>query len=286
MQLEQLNEPLQTVSLITKLSLQIGIAIGVVITIIYCGLIDYYPSGLTIGDTFFFITSSLGFTTIYTVTVLAFFCSGIFISPMLRWLQKLIVFIAVASGKKKTNDPWLNFPLLGIDMVGHCLIGLLIVLGILGSYGKDFDQAFSLTMVVLSMGIFYGFWHTKPKEIDTKEKERKAKLGLAFIIAIIPILLIEKKANIINHSMRIIGVRVESTTIQLPDKHAEFLSIHDIEADVTTKSGRSIYKDTTLLFNGIGEYSVVLIKGLKLYIPRKDLIIGTLEKEKTINNSA
>ncbi len=52
-----------------------GAVIGAILVIYYCGSINFYPSGLTIADTLFFLWVVVVFGFYYSVVAFAFFLS-------------------------------------------------------------------------------------------------------------------------------------------------------------------------------------------------------------------
>jgi Dolichyl-phosphate-mannose--protein O-mannosyl transferase len=56
----------------------VGAVMGAALVIAYCGSIDFYPSGLTIADTLFFIWVIVVFGVYYSVIVFGFFVASVF----------------------------------------------------------------------------------------------------------------------------------------------------------------------------------------------------------------
>src|SRR5690606_33052539 len=89
---ERLENQIRTVQSVVASCIQACIVLGVLVAIAYCGTIGYYPSGLTLGDSLFFIAASLAFAITYSLVVAALFAAGMTISPVLRWVQPLVLF--------------------------------------------------------------------------------------------------------------------------------------------------------------------------------------------------
>ena len=56
----------------------VGAVMGAALVIAYCGSINFYPSGLTIADTLFFIWVIVVFGFYYSLIVFGFFVASIF----------------------------------------------------------------------------------------------------------------------------------------------------------------------------------------------------------------
>lgn len=272
------DKSINSLSSIAKICIQTSVLLGVLVTITYCGIINHYPSGLTIGDSLFFIAASLAFAITYSIAVLAMFCAGVTISPFLRWIQPLIFIFLDLILKIKNKPKFLgrvNFPHLKIDSFAQVLVGLLLIVITVNEYSKDFDKAFAFTLTILLMGLIWGVWNTKPRrrEYDVKS-ERKLKFGLAIMTFLMPLLLIQSEGSFLNHSMGMIGVRAESSIIQLEKKYTDFLKVHSINPVKTTKDGEGIYEEVIILFRGIGTNVVIEIDGFNLSVPAKNIVIG------------
>lgn len=273
----ELTKHLEFASQTSKTVLQVGVCLGVLITITYCGKIDYYPAGLTIGDVLFFVTASLAFLFSYTLVVLILLCAGITFSPVLRWLQNIIFAIPVLE-KKLRNDKGdilrINFPVLEGDKLPIVVFGIIVFLIVITTYFKDFDKGFSLTLAVFLMSFLYGLWHTQPLNLSAEKTELRVKSGLAILIALVPLIVTKSQDNILNQAMNLVGVRSEDVVIQLPKKYVSFLNKNHIDADYEVGKGSGIYRNSKILFRGIGEYTVLEIKGFSLVVGNKELLIG------------
>ena len=266
------------ISSVVKLCVNANIVIGVLVTIIYCGIIDYYPSGLTIGDSLFFIAASLAFALTYTVMVLALLCAGITFSPVMRALQSIVMDCMnymLKIRRKPAIIFKINFPVIRMDSFALVFIGLsMIALNVI-SYSKDFDKAFGLSGAIVAMAFLYGLWNTKPRRKEYNEKSiRNFKIGLAAAIYLIPLIMFQLKGNYLNQSMSMIGVRIDSSIIQVSKKYKEFLVENGVKPDKTTTTGEGVYKDVMIVFRGIGTNVVVSVNGFSLVIPNKEIIIG------------
>jgi hypothetical protein len=125
-----------------------------------------------------------------------------------------------------------------------------------------------------------GLFNTKPRRKEYNLlKERRLKISLAVFMYCIPLLVIESKGSFLNLSMAMIGVRVESTSVQLDKKHTEFLTANKIFPSQTNSFGEGIYEDATVLFRGIGTELSVKVDGFSLVIPSDEIIVGIPPKK-------
>ena len=262
---------------IVKLCIQISLAVGVIVVIAYCGVINYYPSGLTIGDSFFFVASSLAFAITYTVLVLGLFAAAVTLSPILRMVYSIVIWFINCKLKyqgKSSISSKINFPELKWDSLPMVFAGLLM-LSIVAIASRLGSEVFTIVISILVISFFWGLFNTKPimKEYDEK-KAKKIKLIVVLMIYIAPFIIIETKSSFLNQAMKLIGVRIESSTVQISKKYKEFLKINGYGADQLVNNGDGIYKNVTVLFRGIGTDIVVDIDGYNIAIPNKEIIIG------------
>lgn len=283
---EDLNKYLGTANLIARVALQVGIAVGVLITIIYSGSIGYYPAGLTIGDVLFFVAASLSFSFSYALVVFVLLSAGITLSPTLRWTQKLILSIPMIRRKlcDDSNELFMiNFPKIGWDEIPFVLFGLIVLSLIVSMYYRDFEKALGLTFAVFLMSILYGLWHTKPWNLSAKKTETKVKFGLAVLITLIPLAVTKSQGSILNQAMNLIGVRNENVVVQLSDEYIAFLVKNNIGGASESDKHEGVYHNSKILFRGIGEYTVVEVEGFQLTIPNEEVLIGR-QVQKEVSN--
>lgn len=264
---------------ITKIFMQFSAVAGTLVTLIYCGTIRYFPTGLTFGDALLFVAASLSFAVVYSLLAVALLFAGISASVFLRWLQPLIFFVINRVRRATNRSPLLiriNFPILTFDYLMPALVGILLFFLNAINYYKDPFRAFSLTCAIFLLGFFWGLFNTKPrrKEYDLV-KERRLKIGLAIFAYCIPLLVIEKSGSFLNQSMAMIGVRVESTSVQLDRKYTEFLKANKILPVHTNGLGEGIYEDVIVLFRGVGTELSVKVGDFSLAVPTNKIIVGS-----------
>lgn len=263
---------------LTKIFMQFSAVAGILVTLIYCGTIGYFPTGLTLGDALFFVAASLSFVLMYSLISAGMLYAGISSSVFLRWLQPLIFFVINKVRRLARKPPLLirvSFPILTFDYLMPALVGILVFLLNAIAYYRDIFKAASLTGAILLLGFFWGLFNTKPRRKEYNfVKERRLKIGLAVFMYCIPLLVIESKGSFLNLSMAMIGVRVESTSVQLDKKYTEFLKANKIFPSQTNPLGEGIYEDVTVLFRGVGSELSVKVDGFSLAIPSGEIIVG------------
>jgi len=273
MDIDEFEKPLPIINEALKLSLYISTSIGVLITLIYCGNIDYYPSGITAGDTIFFIAATLGFSFLYILITFLLHSVGILISPILRLIQypiiKFYCWFKNYDEIRAQEIPKINFRKLKIDDAQTIFIGVFGFILIFFLYFRNVDKALGLTACTIVMAFIFGLWNTKTKmEFEKPERTRTKKIGLIAMALIVPLILNHSNMDIINQAMTMIGVRHNNTVITLDKKHQDFLHKNGIEGE------NGLYTGVKVLFRGIGNNTVILIDHLQLAVPTGEIVVG------------
>lgn len=276
MKFEELEKPLNVTAVITKLCLQVGIAIGVLIVVVYCGVIGYYPTGVTLGDGFLFIAACLAFSFSYSLVVIALFSAGITLTPIIRIIQSACLYVynrARRFADKEIVSYRINFPKLGGDKFGIVLFGLIVLSFVLYMFLKNIEVAYGLLFSSIVMGFIYGLWNTDPKagKLDGKT-DKKIKASLVLVAFLVPLIVSKSQGNILNQAMTLIGIRTQSAEVFVSGKYTKFLKANDVKSAKTLDNG-AIYS-ATVLFNGIGTNTVIKTGEMTLIIPSKEIIIG------------
>ena len=266
-----------------RFSFVLGVAFGVILVIIYCGGLDYYPEGLTIGDALFFISAGLSFGVVYVLVAGAILCAGITISPIFRITLKFGLLLyriatknSVKTGKDKASSCGVNFQKLGWDYTGFLIVGIFVLFLNITLYGQDFEKAFGLTLAIACSGFLFGLWFTKPNEsIGNPEQKKKAGLAVAFILC--PLIVTRPQGSMLDQSMNQIGVRAENVQVQIDKKYAQFFENAGISPDRTIETDM-FFEGATMLFRGIGVKTVIEVDGLILYVANDDIAIARVTK--------
>ncbi|MDV2856870.1 hypothetical protein [Oceanimonas sp. CAM02] len=140
--------------------------IGAILVIYYCGSINFYPSGLTIADTLFFLWVVVVFGFYYSVVAFAFFIASIF------WVAIFAKPINLAL-KLKKNKADIVVPLPKSDwlmVLGGGFIANLLILGI--SYFKGHPL-----LAIFGALFLIGFIYTLIENVSKRSAASDSLLG-------------------------------------------------------------------------------------------------------------
>ncbi|TOQ02636.1 hypothetical protein CGH03_23250, partial [Vibrio parahaemolyticus] len=156
--MEEIEKQLDLVPKLIKISLQIGIGVGALIILVYCGGVGYYPSGLTIGDGLLFIAVALSFGFSYSILVLFLFCTAVALTPFWRIVQIIAVHIHrlwLKIRRQTRQEEQLAFPPLTADQFGIAVIGIVGSIFIIISFFNDIDLFIGLISSIALIALCY-----------------------------------------------------------------------------------------------------------------------------------
>lgn len=253
-----------------------GISLGVILLLVYCASIDYYPTGITIADGFVFVAVCLSFASGYLLVTAGLFCAGVTVTPVSRRIYNLAI-LCWSKIKGKEVDNRINFPKLSFGDIPVVLGGGLMLLVCSMVSLNDSDLGFGLFMTIVAMSAFHGLWYTTPKRQQEGEQGfgRKFKIGLVVMIIFMPVVTGKIHGVVLKNAIRVIGIRTEGVTVQLEQKYAKLLELSGVEP-AKIKGGKipGYYTDVTVSFHGIGANDVIEVGGVRLIVPKSAVTIA------------
>lgn len=267
---------------------------GVVLVLIYCGKIDYFPSGLTFGDGFIFIAVCLAYSSLYAVNVLSQFCAGLTLSWLISWILKLFFLPYRQALKllKKNAKQWRLISFFSIhreEYLSLLAVGILVLIFVayvikVNPY-KGLNLLASIFVISFFHGLLQNLVRSEHKKSQQKNKSVFVKTILVIGIISTPLLIMSaysSQSYLLYRAMDAIGIRDESATIQLLGKYAEFAEQNDLEPSKSKGNSKrsGYYQDCKILLKGIGRNVVVEINNFRLIVPSQDILVGIREKSK------
>jgi OOP family OmpA-OmpF porin len=242
-----LKEVLDNLENYGALTVKLIIALGVIVVFSYCAFqINFFPTGLTIGDSLVFIFIALGFGVFY-----------------LFWL--LLAYTAVYSLAyfKINKSAFCSSESLLMFFLGIFIIALL---GIYIYWVGDFMSILAPLMSGSLLIITTSFWNTEKGTLSDEEystkKKRRIQIGI-FAVLIVPLIAVSAISEFVNGSIRILGIQQKHKSIVL-DKN-NFKVIQDVAKElnlpiygcVTNGKQSNIVHNFNILWHGLGERSLV-----------------------------
>lgn len=262
-----------------------GSVTGAILVIYYCGSINFYPSGLTISDTLFFLWSIIVFGFYYSIVAFAFFVASLFwlflfSKPINFVLIKINTTYQIHNSSSKTDKYFIvfgglisNIAVIGISLLrGHSILFIIGALFLIGFLYTLIDNA-SKNIKPSGGGVL----DAKGKPIS----EPSISIGtLKFIfyamVYATPLLVAQVGGGVTRTTFETMGVLQPSVNIILEKKG------YQVAFQNYQKSGyleNIEFKDSFLisnadiLFTGIGTNTKIRLKGEKgsvdIVIPSK-----------------
>lgn len=240
-----------------------GAVVGAILVIYYCGSISFYPSGLTLADTLFFLWVVVVFGFYYSVVAFAFFIASTFWVAVFANPINFILKLA-----KNRADMIVPLPKTDWFMVlGGGFIANLLILGV--SYFKG-HSLLAIFMALFLIGFIYTLIENVSKRSDSSDKllDSNGKLIRSIplkpnilksifylLIYTAPLLFGQVGDGVTRTTFETMGVRQDSATLHIESKEYEFiLKIYESEGLLSnlTCSQVCTLKNATILFTGIG----------------------------------
>lgn len=261
-----------------------GAVIGAIMVIYYCGSINFYPSGLTLADTLFFLWVVVVFGFYYSVVAFAFFIASIF---WVAVFAKPINFIL----KSKKNKTDIVVPLPKSDwlmVLGGGFFANLLILGI--SYSKGHPL-----LVIFGALFLIGFIYTLIENVSKRSSSNDQLLDsngrpinespiyplmvrnvFYVLIYAAPLLFGQVGGGVTRTTFETMGVRQEGVTLHVEAKeYKTILEDYESEGLISGLACNEVctIQQANILFTNIGTNTKIELSGsvgdLLLVLPTK-----------------
>ncbi|MGY0553756.1 hypothetical protein ACW17M_11155 [Vreelandella sp. 2A-K22] len=261
-----------------------GAVIGAILVIYYCGSINFYPSGLTLADTLFFLWVVVVFGFYYSVVAFAFFIASIF---WVAVFAKPINFIL----KSKKNKTDIVVPLPKSDwlmVLGGGFFANLLILGI--SYSKGHPL-----LVIFGALFLIGFIYTLIENVSKRSSSNDQLLDsngrpinespiyplmvrnvFYVLIYAAPLLFGQVGGGVTRTTFETMGVRQEGVTLHVEAKeYKTILEDYESEGLISGLACNEVctIQQANILFTNIGTNTKIELSGsvgdLLLVLPTK-----------------
>jgi len=230
-----------------KLASLLSAVFGALLAMLYFLKITYFPVGLTVGDTLFFIAVAIVFGFIYFVFVALIAYSLVTPLRVLMFLRGLMHKDKYINNKLSFDGVLLNIMSLGIGAV------LLYV-----SYLYSNLEAMIQTMLV--MLVLYAVY----QGVENKSKVFVKPLFLSLII-LCPVLFAGVFGSLLNIVMERVGVKINGATVFINKDASETLIRELKEKQLTYKvndkcNKQCVFSDVNVAFTGVGVNTVLAFR--------------------------
>lgn len=248
-------------------------ALGVIIFLVYCLRINFFPTGMSLSDVIFFLLVTLSFMLLMGFTFCGWYSTGciivwLFLKSSLLICRKMnkthSKFYRNTKGTYRAARKLHLFePMFALISVSF-LIGFVILKFLLDGRLQVFLVISSILFVSVSILIIANVNYGKQM---TREKKRYSTIGILFFM-VFPLLFMSGMGEIISdRSMNIIGVKKDDATFLLKDNDLE------MARHLTGNNGQSFFYGD-VLFTGVGDTSLLIINHKRLIVKNANLTIS------------
>lgn len=248
-------------------------ALGVIVFLVYCLRINFFPTGMSLSDVIFFLLVILSFLLLAGITFCGWYSTGCIIV----WLFLKLSLLICRKMNKTHGKSYRNlkgtyraarklhlfkpmFALISVSLI----IGIVILKFIFDGKLQWPFVILSIFMVSLSILIIASVNYGKQL---TREKKRHTTIGI-FLFMVLPFLFYSGMGAIISdRSMTLIGVKKDDATFFLKDNDLE------MARHLTGNNGQSFFYGD-VLFTGVGDTSLLVINHKRLIVKNANLTIS------------
>ncbi|KAA8764421.1 OmpA family protein [Burkholderia pseudomallei] len=236
---------------------------GVMILFSYCTSINFYPSGLTVGDTIFFVFAIIAFGTIYGFIIgAAIYCSANIYGLISRVLSKASrsAFFKALCDRSWGKVAEKIFTIL--CLVVPFLVGSLILWLICELINKS-DTTWGILSVLGLLSIGLCIWVIVGVRRDLFKKNPIVATLIVLVLIFMPLIMVRGLGKAaINTAMQMAGVRIERALIDIPLSEYARVKATARRAAMRVPPCRKFASDRCMLradvlFQGVGQQAQI-----------------------------
>ncbi len=280
-----------------KLPYLVFASVGILLVMIYCISIGFYPSGLTLSDTLFFISVCIIFTLFYSFVSFGFFTAAITWLAFFNWLIHWVTNKITTSGSNGYHVPKLKIQhyIIQTGILSNIVFLLFIAIE---DYSPvtiliNFSAIASLLLLtnIFSATFVNDKWlnHLKGSHSNSKNVNF-IKLLFFILIYLIPLLLGQLSSGITEKTFEIMSIRQLNSDITVSKKHLKTeLDFHyeqKLSSESICNANTCLIKNATILFTGVGTSTRIKLIGerghIRITIPNNLIYLTSTTDFKTL----
>lgn len=293
--LRSIESQVDFASKLLSLAFKVGVLIGGACLLVYCYRINYFPVGLSVGDGFLLILIATSFGIIYGLFIISLTALGLWLTPILRPVQRLVFSIRQRFTSHRIKEPLklvspdLNafiFGLFGIVFIGviyqvepSAIWTLPLTSFFLGALFAAYQQSSSKLAEVLKAEAAKIQSAATDLQISQVDKTRlRTARGLSFILLFtVPLLMSGASGVLLESGMRFANIKKGSSYVMLRAPYSTF-----IPSWYQAKHSPSVpdyipFEGVEVIFSGMGQKTVIAFKNnnkiQRLEIPNESILV-------------
>jgi hypothetical protein len=269
----------------------IGVILGATVTVRYCTRINFFPSGISVGDSFFLIWVSAGFALICGMFVFLSSGTAVLLLCILRPIVNRVFSLLGRDNQKKLP------PISEIGKVYHLLLGagLGAPLVVLILFRSRPEMLWGLSVLVLLFAFIFGFTILR-RPIDPPQPKVHSGaideqnvwsriIRYAMVPFLLTVILIypEVGGALSEVTMRFVGIRINHADIAVDGQVAEYMRTVLSNQSISPKTDKNctnpcIIYDVTILWTGIGSNLLVSLgqgrNSVRFVLPSSQVLVA------------
>ena len=159
-------------SKLLSLAFKVGVLIGGACLFFYCYRLNYFPVGLSVGDGFLLILLATSFGIVYGLFVISLTALGLWLTPILRPIQRLVFSIRQRFAKRRINEP---LELVSPDF-NAAVFGIVGILFIGAFYQVEPSAIWALLAISFLLGVVFAVCQHSSSKLAEVQKTEAAKI--------------------------------------------------------------------------------------------------------------
>ncbi|HGO9979486.1 TPA: hypothetical protein ACLEL0_000839 [Acinetobacter baumannii] len=264
----------ETFSKYLSLAFKLSTFLGGLCFVVYCQRLNYFPSGVTVGDSLLFIIFAASFGLVYGFINMGLLSVGVCLMFLLKLLFKPV------HGFLKKNIPWKNragtyeIILFVRPEPIHYILSIIGMVFIYLMYNLDHSAftVLNLLATILFQAIFWGAYNDKRLRVChillpstnelsiAQQGEHNKKMRWLFLgmIVIAPLLFSGVAGRILDGGMRLAHLSSGPSYVLIKPPYDKAISLSYLDQKpIFTETGYKSFKKIDVMLTGIGQKTVI-----------------------------
>lgn len=293
--LKNIESRVDFVSKLLSLSFKVGVLIGGACLLFYCYRLNYFPVGLSVGDGFLLILLATSFGLVYGLFAISLTALGLWLTPILRPIQKLVLSLRQRFTKRRFSEP---LQLVCPDLIAF-VFGFFGIAFIAVFYQVEPSAIWTLPVTSLLLALVFAAYQQTSSRLAEATKAEKSKIqpaatdlkalhvdkellrtvrGLSVILLFtLPLLVGGVSSALLEGGMHFANIKKGPSYVMLRAPYSTFVPSRLQAKQSLSVPDYTIFEDVEVMFSGMGQKSVIQFKNnnkiQRLEIPNESILV-------------
>lgn len=293
--LQTIESRVDFASKLLSLAFKVGVLFGGACLLFYCYRLNYFPVGLSVGDGFLLILLATSFGIVYGLFVISLTALGLWLTPFLRPIQRLVFSIRQRFMKRRPNEP---LELVRPDL-NALIFGFFGIVFIVAIYQVERSVIWTLPVTSFLLGIVFAAYQKSSSKLAEvlkaeaakirppadglrvlhldKERLRTARALSLIALFATPLLVGGVSGILLEGGMRFANIRKGPSYVMLRMPYSAFIPARFQAKQLPQVPDYTTFEGVDVVFSGMGQKSVIEFKNdrkaQRLEIPNESILI-------------